>query len=73
MLDFFESIISYIDLIWNFFINAIRSLISLFTVLLGAVTLPQMLVNTVPSFLAVSVSAVASIALIKLIVGRDQS
>ncbi len=71
MLDFFETVIGYIEMVWDFFLNLINSLLTLITTLVSAVLLPPAVAVMVPSFLAASVTAVAGIAICKLVIGRD--
>lgn len=73
MLNFFETIIGYVELIWNFFLNLLQSLLTLLVALLQALTLPNKLVMFAPSFMAASILAVGAIAAIKLIIGRDNA
>ncbi len=71
MLDFFGTIIGYIETIWDFFLNLINSLLTLISALASAILLPPVVALAAPSFLAASVTAVAGIAICKLIIGRD--
>lgn len=71
MLDFFETVVGYIEMVWDFVLNLINSLLTLITTLVSAVLLPPAVAVMVPSFLAVSVTAVAGIAICKLVIGRD--
>lgn len=71
VLDFFDTIINYIEIIWNFFVNLISSIISLVTALLSAMIIPQTVHAWVFGPLGASVLAVMGIAGLKLIIGRD--
>lgn len=71
MLDFFETVVGYIEMVWDFVLNLINSLLTLITTLVSAVLLPPAVAVMVPSFLAASVTAVAGIAICKLVIGRD--
>lgn len=73
MLDFFGTVIGYIEMVWNFFLNFLQSLLTLLTALLQAVTLPSKLVYMAPSFMSASILAVGAIAALKLIIGRDNA
>ena len=71
MLDFFGTIIGYLEMVWSYFLNLINSMISFLTLILSATALPLSIAYYVPSFIASSVVAVSSIAVLKLIIGRD--
>lgn len=72
-MGFFDTIISYIEQAWSFVSNLLTSLITLFTTIAGAVTLPAVLVGYMPEFLGACILAVGAIGIIKLVVGRDNS
>ena len=67
---FFEMIIGYIEMVWDFFLNLINSLVMLISAIAGAVILPPAVAVMVPSFLAISVVAMAGISICKLVIGR---
>lgn len=71
MLDFFELVVSYIELIWEFFLNFITSLLSLVTAVAGAMVLPNALIASIGGQLGASIIAVGSFSIIKLLVGRE--
>ena len=71
MLDFFGTIIGYLEMVWSYFLNLINSMISFLSLILAATALPLSIAYYVPSFIASSVVAVSSIAVLKLIIGRD--
>lgn len=71
MLDFFGTIIGYLEMVWSYFLNIINSMISFLSLILAATALPLSISYYVPSFIASSVVAVSSIAVLKLIIGRD--
>lgn len=73
MLNFFETVIEYIELGWNFFLNFLQSLLTLLVALLQAVTLPSKLAYMAPSFMSACILAVGAIAALKLIIGRDNA
>lgn len=70
MLDFFHMIGEYLSLLWSFVTNLLGSLISLFGVIIEALTLPQYLSGYLFPILGASVLAVFSIGVLKLILGR---
>lgn len=71
MLSFFESLMSYIELIWGFFLNLINSLLSLFTALLGALTVPERMVTLMWGPIGSCCLALTGFAVVKMIVGRS--
>ena len=71
MLTFFESIISYIEIIWGFFLNLINSLLSLVTAIAGAVIVPSSLATYMWGPIGSCVLAVAGFAVVKMLVGRS--
>lgn len=73
MLDFFSSIISYIETIWDFFLNLIETLLSFIQTLATAVLLPPMLTGYVWAPIASSIVAVAGFSIVKMIVGRSNT
>lgn len=70
MLNFFQSVISYLEIVFNFVKNIIGSLFQVLLVVVEALTLPQVLAGYCFPILGASVIIVASIAILKLIVGR---
>ena len=70
MLDFFSSIMSFIQAIWDFFLNLINTLMTLIETLAAAVVLPPLLTGYVWAPIASSIVAVAGFAVAKMIVGR---
>ena len=71
MLSFFETIIEYIQIIWEFVINLIKSLISLVTAVLTAVAVPSTAALYVFAPLGACVLATMAVSVLKLIIGRD--
>lgn len=71
MLNFFDTIIEYIEIAWSFLMNIINGLISLFTALAGAIFIPQALTAYVFGPLSAAVAAVMAFGVIKIIVGRN--
>lgn len=71
-MNFFDTIVSYLESIWQFFLNMLQSLSTLVMALSAATELPFTLTAIAPSFLAASVSAVSGIAIVKILLGREQ-
>lgn len=70
MLNFFQTIISYLETLWSFLSNMLSGLVNLFVVLLKALTLPQVLPGYLTPVLGSAVVIVSAIAVLKLVVGR---
>lgn len=70
MFDFFDKIIGYIEMAWDFLISIIESLLQLLVLTSTTVSLPLNLVGYLPSVLGVSVLVSVSVYVVKLIVGR---
>lgn len=70
MLNFFDTIVGYLETFWAFFTNSLNSLVMLLETALSAVELPLLLINIAPSFLAASISSVMLISVAKLVIGR---
>lgn len=71
MVSFFESIISYIEIVWGFFLNLVNSLLSLVTAIAGAVVIPNSLMAYMWGPIGSCVLAVAGFAVVKMLVGRS--
>lgn len=69
MKEFFNAVIDFFDMIWNFLSNLVSGLVTAFSVLSSALTLPPVLVGFVPGIIGTSILVVGSIGVIKLIVG----
>lgn len=70
MLDFFESLLMYIETAWGFFIGIIDYTLVLTKTVIGTVELPIMLSPFVPTVLWVSMSVIIALSVIKIILGR---
>ena len=71
MLNFFDTIVDYIQLVWQFFLNMITSLLNLFTAVSGAAQLPAIIIGYVFAPLGACMMAVVGFAVVKIIVGRS--
>lgn len=71
MLSFFESIIAYLEIAWGFFLNLCNSLFSLFTALLSAVMIPDLVATRMWGPIGACCLALTGFAIIKMIVGRS--
>lgn len=71
MLNFFQTIIEYIQIIWEFFLNIINSLLTLFTTLLMAATVPVSVAGLMWPPIGTCVLAITGFSIVKMIVGRS--
>lgn len=71
MMDFFSSLLSYIEIAWEFFLNFINSMATLAAALSGAVRVPVIAATSMWAPIAASVTAVAGFAVVKLLLGRS--
>lgn len=69
-MSFFDSIITFITSIFDFFMSVIENALALFTCIEQAVTIPTLLSGWVFQPLAVCVVAVVGVAVLKNIFGR---
>ncbi len=70
MLNFFQSVISYLEIVFNFVKNTIGAISQVLVVIVESLTLPQVLAGYCFPILGASVMIVSSIAILKLITGR---
>lgn len=68
-LNFFDSIINFFTMLWDFISNLISGIITLLSVLVNAVVIPPLLVGFVPGIIGSCILAVAAIGVAKLIAG----
>ena len=71
ILDFFDSIISAIEMVVSFFDSLLSSLLTLFSVLSGATLNIPVLLSYMPTFFFTLATASVAIYVVKLIIGRD--
>lgn len=69
MLDFFDSVVNFFELIWQFIENLISGITTLLEILVQAVLIPPFLSALVPPFLSACIISVAAIGVAKLIAG----
>lgn len=69
MLDFFDSVINFFDLIWQFLSNMISGIITLLRLLISMMGIPGKLLPLVPGVIGSCIIAVAAIGVAKLIAG----
>lgn len=71
MLDFFSSLMSYIEAVWGFFLNLIETLMTFITTVTQAALLPPMLLGYVWAPIASCIVSIAGFAIVKMIIGRS--
>lgn len=69
-MDFFNSVISFLELALEFLLNFVNSIIQIFQLATTAVSLPPLLQGFLPSVLGSCVFAVVACGVIKFIFGR---
>lgn len=69
MLDFFDSVINFFDLIWQFLSNMISGILTLLNILISMMGIPARLTFLVPGVVGSCIIAVAAIGVAKLIAG----
>lgn len=73
MLDFFEMLWSYIVLFFDYLINTIEMLITFIFALSTAIQIPAGIYGYLPAIIGSSMLVVVAIAVIKLLIGRENS
>lgn len=71
MLNFFNTLIEYIQIIWSFFLNIITGLFSAITTLFNSVSSAIMLSGYMPWFITSSFFIAIFIVVINYIIGRS--
>ncbi len=69
MLDFFDYIIDMFQMLFDFILNLINSIITLLVVVAQAITIPPLLAGYAPAVLGTCILAVSAIGIAKLIAG----
>lgn len=70
MTNFFQAVLNYVEIVFNFVKNIVGSLNHVFVILFESLSLPQVLAGYCFPILGSSVIIVSSIAILKLITGR---
>ena len=70
MLDFFQTLITYIESLWSFLTGFFEYTVLLTKTVSGSVEIPLLLSPYVPTFLWVSMSVIIALSVIKIILGR---
>lgn len=70
MFQFFDTIAGFFELIGQYLLTIIESLISFITLIPHAVSIPLSIVGFMPALIGTSILAVIGVSIIKLIIGR---
>lgn len=70
MFAFFDSVVNFFTMIWDFIVNTVNGLFTLLKVLASTAQLSAVLPGQLPAIIASCVLMVVSLGVIKLIVGR---
>lgn len=70
MTDFFHSITSFFEMIWDIVVNAVQSIVFLVEMIITSTSFNQELMIILPPFLSVCVISFTVIAVCKLLIGR---
>lgn len=70
MFEFFNSVMGYIETVFDFLISIVEALISFLGIIPTALALPLALVEYVPLIIGTSITAVLGTQVVKLIIGR---
>lgn len=73
MLDFFGSVMSYIETIWDFFLNLVDSLLTFIETLASAVTLPATISGYLWAPIASCMISMVAFSVVKMIIGRSNT
>lgn len=71
MLNFFDTIVEYIQIIWSFFLNLVTGLFSAVTTLVTGVSNAVLLSAYVPWFITSSFLISIFIVVVNYLIGRD--
>lgn len=70
MLNFFQSIIQYFTLLWDYVTNLLSGLLNLITAVLTALYIPQAAAGYVFAPLGACILSVLAFSVLKLVIGR---
>lgn len=73
MFDFFDTIIEYITMAWEFFLNIISSTFELIKAIASAMVLPPTLLMHFGGVLGACILSVAAFSVVKMILGRNNT
>lgn len=69
MFNFFDTIVTYFQMLWEYISNMLSALLNTIKVLLTAVILPQTIIGYLPGIIGSSLIIVSGVAIAKLILG----
>lgn len=70
MFDFFDTLIEYISLIWEWFTGFLSASFDFFSAVHNAVDIPTTLIGYLPSVVGACIGSVVAVAVVKAIFGR---
>lgn len=70
MLDFFEKVLGFLDMVVQLIMSSVESLATLLLVIPSAIALPQLAALALPGIIGTSVLVVLVIGVAKLLLGR---
>lgn len=70
MFDFFNTIIGYIQIAWEYFTNLISTFVFAAQMITAALNFPRLLVGVVPPVLGASVLIFIAVYVVKFFIGR---
>lgn len=70
MFDFFDTIVEYLSICWNWLTGFFSASADFFTAVTEAVTVPTMLVGWMPDLIGACIGSVVAVAVVKAIFGR---
>lgn len=70
MLDFFDTIVEYITLIWDWFSGFLTASVTFMTSVHDAVDVPTTLIGYMPGVIGACIGGVVAVAVVKAIFGR---
>lgn len=70
MFAFFDKIIGFLEMLWDFFVNLVEGLITALAAIANIATLPALLALYMPTIITTGVIICISFAVIKFIIGR---
>lgn len=69
MFDFFNIIVGFFETIWSYICNFFSALVTAFTIMRTAISLPISIVGFMPTFIGTAIVVFLLIAVIRFVVG----
>lgn len=70
MFDFFNTIIGYIEMAWEYFTNLIATIVFACQMITASLTFPRMLVGVVPAVVGAAILIFIAVYVVKFFIGR---